>query len=537
MAAVPPGIRLLVSFNRDQWYRALTFALTFLLYTSFHLSRKPISIVKSELHKNCSSVSELATMVASGGSGGSGSGSQQPSLPSLHTDMDCSWKPFDKRNYKQLLGAMDYSFLCAYAVGMYLSGIIGERLPIRLYLTVGMLTSGLFTCLFGLGYVYNIHSLGFYVFVQVANGLVQTTGWPSLVTCIGNWFGKGRRGLIMGLWNSHTSVGNILGSLIAGYWVSSNWGMSFIVPGLIIAAMGVVCFLFLIEHPNDLKSMYAQNSCPGKSVTTKSWNGVNGHAEVYLQYKDSKAQSYDTELLLPRDSVCVPVQPVVVVKRESEPSAISFMGALRIPGVIEFSLCLLFAKLVSYTFLFWLPLYITKAAHLDAKKAADLSTLFDVGGIVGGILAGVISDKLGKRATTCAVMLLLAAPTLYGFSMISEFGLGPTIGMLLVCGGLVNGPYSLITTAVSADLGTHKSLKGNARALSTVTAIIDGTGSVGAALGPLLAGLLSTGGWDQVFYMLMTADFLALLILLRLVAKELVSTQSRPISAVELKEH
>lgn len=42
-------------------------------------------------------------------------------------------------------------------------------------------------------------------------------------------------------------------------------------------------------------------------------------------------QSYDTELLLPRDTVCVPVQPVVVVKRDSEPSPISFMGALRIP--------------------------------------------------------------------------------------------------------------------------------------------------------------------------------------------------------------
>lgn len=52
----------------------------------------------------------------------------------------------------------------------------------------------------------------------------------------------------MGLWNSHTSVGNILGSLIAGYWVSSNWGLSFIVPGIIIAGMGVVCFLFLIER-------------------------------------------------------------------------------------------------------------------------------------------------------------------------------------------------------------------------------------------------------------------------------------------------
>lgn len=52
----------------------------------------------------------------------------------------------------------------------------------------------------------------------------------------------------MGIWNSHTSVGNILGSLIAGYWVSTCWGLSFIVPGAIVAAMGIVCFLFLIER-------------------------------------------------------------------------------------------------------------------------------------------------------------------------------------------------------------------------------------------------------------------------------------------------
>ncbi|KAJ0005787.1 hypothetical protein NQD34_015681 [Periophthalmus magnuspinnatus] len=521
MAPLPPGIRFLVSFNRDQWYRALTFCLTFLLYTSFHLSRKPISIVKSELHKNCSSLSETWTS--------SGTPSSVATLPPDH----CSWKPFDKSNYKQLLGAMDYSFLCAYAVGMYLSGIIGERVPIRLYLSVGMWCSGLFTCLFGLGYFYNIHSLSFYITVQVANGLVQTTGWPSVVTCIGNWFGKGRRGLIMGLWNSHTSVGNILGSLIAGYWVSSHWGLSFLVPGLIVAAMGLVCFLFLVEHTTLPTSITIYTFlCPHRA------SGMELHQTSGLSTKKANHRwSCDTELLLPRDSECVQVQPVVVVKSQSEPSAISFMGALRIPGVVEFSLCLLFAKLVSYTFLFWLPLYMTKAAHLDAKRAGDLSTLFDVGGIIGGVLAGVVSDKLDKRATTCAVMLLLAAPTLYGFSMISQFGMGPTIGMLLVCGGLVNGPYALITTAVSADLGTHKSLKGNSRALSTVTAIIDGTGSVGAALGPLLAGLLSTRGWDQVFYMLMTADFLALLLLLRLVTKELSCSQSRPITAVQLKEH
>lgn len=57
----------------------------------------------------------------------------------------------------------------------------------------------------------------------------------------------------MGVWNSHTSVGNILGSLIAGVFVSSAWGMSFIVPGLIIAATGVICFFFLVESKENPK--------------------------------------------------------------------------------------------------------------------------------------------------------------------------------------------------------------------------------------------------------------------------------------------
>ncbi|XP_006870911.1 PREDICTED: glycerol-3-phosphate transporter [Chrysochloris asiatica] len=512
MARLPVGIRFLISFSRDQWYRAFTFFLTFLLYASFHLSRKPISIVKGELHKDCAAVTEDEDQFNS-------PSKQTGYLPSNGTD--CGWAPFDKDNYQQLLGALDYSFLCAYAVGMYLSGIIGERLPIRYYLTFGMLASGAFTALFGLGYFYDIHSFGFYVVTQIINGLVQTTGWPSVVACLGNWFGKGRRGLIMGIWNSHTSVGNILGSLIAGYWVSTCWGLSFIVPGAIVAAMGLVCFLFLIEHPKDIKC--------SSTLSRHSKGYENGTNRFRLQKQilnNEKNTAPDPEtqcLLLSDGSGSAHPNHFIILPAEggSAMPAISFTGALRIPGVIEFSLCLLFAKLVSYTFLFWLPLYITNVDHLDAQKAGELSTLFDVGGIFGGILAGLVSDRLEKRASTCGLMLLLAAPTLYIFSTISKMGLEATIAMLLLSGVLVSGPYALITTAVSADLGTHKSLKGNAHALATVTAIIDGTGSVGAALGPLLAGLISPSGWNNVFYMLMFADACALLCLIRLIHKEL----------------
>ena len=67
-----------------------------------------------------------------------------------------------------------------------------------------------------------------------------------------------------------------------------------------------------------------------------------------------------------------------VVSHEEE-HAIGFVGALRIPGVIEFSMCLFFAKLVSYTFLYWLPNYISSKSHVDAEESAILSTVFDWG--------------------------------------------------------------------------------------------------------------------------------------------------------------
>jgi MFS family permease len=46
---------------------------------------------------------------------------------------------------------------------------------------------------------------------------MQATGWPSVVAVVGKWFPRGRRGLIMGIWNSHTSVGNILGMRPTGF--------------------------------------------------------------------------------------------------------------------------------------------------------------------------------------------------------------------------------------------------------------------------------------------------------------------------------
>jgi MFS transporter, OPA family, solute carrier family 37 (glycerol-3-phosphate transporter), member 1/2 len=193
---------------------------------------------------------------------------------------------------------------------------------------------------------------------------------------------------------------------------------------------------------------------------------------------------------------------------------------------MPYAACLFFTKLVAYVFLYWLPFYLGTrligGTRLTPKAAGDFSALFDIGGIAGGVAAGLLSDLTGASATVASVFITLCIPSLWSFHHIGSATLA-TSGLLMVLSGFcVNGPYALITTAVSADLGNHDSLQGNERALATVTAIIDGTGGIGAALGPVLVGYIaeSKRGFDDVFIMLYAAAAAAAFMLTKVMVLE-----------------
>ncbi|XP_004522688.1 glucose-6-phosphate exchanger SLC37A2 isoform X1 [Ceratitis capitata] len=484
--------------RKDIIFKASTIILTYLAYAAYHMSRKPISVVKSVLHENCTN-------------------------PKNTTDNDCGYPPFDVPDASTLFGTLDSAFLVTYAISMFVSGIVAERVSLRYFLSLGMLFSGLFTLLFGAAKSWNIHTMWYFVIVQVLGGIVQTTGWPGVVTLMARWFDRSKRGLIFGIWNSHTSVGNILGTLIAAHFVESNWMLSFAVPGAIMAALGFVMFLFIVDDPEmvGLHSTHSHLPVPHSSLHEDEERaqavdnydaniGIHGYTDDYTEINHRASER--TPILARSRSQ---------TNAQTERNAVGILQALSIPGVVEFSLCLFFAKLVSYTFLYWLPLYIQSSTTLSPSVAADLSTLFDIGGIFGAIAAGTVSDYSGMPATTCLVLLVCAAPLLFMYAHLGGISIVVNIVLLLLAGFMVNGPYALITTFVSAELGQHQSLSHNAKALATVTAIIDGTGSVGAAVGPFLAGLVSQKGWENVFNMLICADILAMLIVSRQVVKEL----------------
>ncbi|XP_020590235.1 putative glycerol-3-phosphate transporter 1 [Phalaenopsis equestris] len=472
-------------------YQAIVLLLTFFAYASYHATRKTTSIVKGVLDPRTTQLGFVHW-------------TRSYFLKTDHHELQNSklqhgWAPFDGVDGTAMLGEIDVAFLAMYSLGMYFAGHLGDRVDLRILLTMGMVGTGLFTTLFGAGYWLNIHSFYYFLVVQLFAGVFQSTGWPSVVAVVGNWFGKSKRGLIMGIWNAHTSVGNIAGSIIGSACLSYGWGWSFAVPGFLITFVGLMVFLFLPVSPE----------------------AIGFEKEEYLLKFPEK------------DKV---MEPLLEGKTDTEDKAIGFFEAWRIPGVAPFALCLFFSKLVAYTFLYWLPFYISDIAidgeFLSDSMAGTLSTLFDVGGVIGGILAGHISDRFDARALTAACFMYCAIPAIYLYRIYGSVSLYWNIALMLVNGMLVNGPYALITTAVSADLGTHSSLDGNSRALATVTAIIDGTGSVGAAIGPLLTGYISAKSWGAVFIMLMGAALVAGLLLTRLVVAEL----STKLESVRLKE-
>lgn len=59
-------------------------------------------------------------------------------------------------------------------------------------------------------------------------------------------------------------------------------------------------------------------------------------------------------------------------------------------------------------------------------------------------------------------------------------------------------------------MGRHDALKNNSKALSTVTGIVDGTGSIGAAVGQKGIGYLQDhGSWTDVFILMTFFVFLS----------------------------
>eukprot|EP00794_Sanderia_malayensis_P009274 gene9274-10252_t len=473
------------------WHHVTVFILTFLGYALFHACRKAFSNVKDSM--------------------------RQEFTPTNNT---CPIRPkglWEKRHFFEdkddaniFLGEMDTVFLMAYAVGLYISGFIGDRLNMRIVLTFGMISSSVVFFLFGyVSAYYHIYNKYYYAVFFMLNGLFQSTGWPTTVAIMGNWFSKSTRGSVFGFWSGNASLGNIIGSLMVASVLDYGYEYGFLVTSFLLFCGGFMMFFCLITKPEDIGLEPPRDEDDNDATVTTTAAIENDGDEPYDQGPLLRDQS-------PSCNNDAMEQPSI----ESKTGALGFFKALLLPGVIPYSLSYACLKMVNYSFFFWLPTYLAQGLHWKDKKSDELSNFYDLGGIFGGIIAGVVSDRLGYRSPVVSTMLLLSMGSLFLYSNTGA-QYDTNVGLMTLTGFMIGGPANLISSAISADLGKQDALKTNLAALATVTGIIDGTGSVGAAIGQYLVPVINKAfGWHTVFYFLIVMTFLSLVCLIPMMYRD-----------------
>lgn len=125
----------------------------------------------------------------------------------LQSDWALSMFDGKEEDATQFLGTLDSVFMFSYAAGLFFWGQVGDNINLRKVSTLGLCTSAVAVGLFGMGSVWQIATPWWYAIFWACNGLLQSAAWPAYVAVMANWFGKGSRGIVLGVWSANVNAG------------------------------------------------------------------------------------------------------------------------------------------------------------------------------------------------------------------------------------------------------------------------------------------------------------------------------------------
>ncbi|GIY27424.1 glucose-6-phosphate exchanger SLC37A2 [Caerostris darwini] len=466
IGGIPFGVKIIKGClppdkrGRTDALQPLTLILTYVAYLFFCISRTPINVLQMKILHECNaSLFANRTYTLHEGS---------------HTW--CEGRVFEKdaQSFMYIFGSL---FWISYGICLYFSGIIADTFNPRYFLTFGSFMASFFMVVLGLSNLWQIAEIHFFYMSIILYAAAQSTAWPVLLNTATHWYAGKRNGLFFSLWNTHRYVGSIVGILITSAYIEGVWGTAFFIPAVFVAIIAIVVFLFFIAHPVDLSFMDELSTSDSKTEELPPW-------------LDNRR-------------------------------TIEFVEALKVPGVVEFSACMFFSRMVSFFFLFWRPAYLMEMGKKTVQDIAIYSLPYTIGGFCGGVLIGVLKDYFKKNAIICVSFLLLSIPAI----LFQTFGVEDIpyldIFLQILVGIFVEAPYILLSTSVSVDLGMNSLLRRNNRGLATVAAIVEGTGAIGSAMGPFVIIAISDAKkWTYTMYMMIAMEVFSALCLSRMVLKE-----------------
>jgi OPA family sugar phosphate sensor protein UhpC-like MFS transporter len=332
------------------------------------------------------------------------------------------------------LGTIGLIYLAAYALGEFNSAAVGSRVGPRRLLLAGMAVSLSANIAFG----FATSARTFMIFMAL-NGVSQATGWSGNIGTLAHWFRQQERGRVMGVWSTCYQIGGALARGFAAFMLGIGglrWG--FWGGASVLAAVWIAFFIMQRNRPEDVGLPALDD------------------AQEQPEQADARPSSVTTPTRLDAGLLLT----------------IGLMGCFYF-----------FVKLVRYALWSWAPYFLQLHFKLPKNKAGYFSTIFDICGFIGVIVAGFLSDLVfgGRRAVLSLLLIVgLAASTvllwLAGANSLPMFGL--SIGLIGFC---LYGPDSLISGAGAIDVGSRKYA-------IAAAGMINGMGSLGPVLQEVVIG-------------------------------------------------
>ncbi|EBM2193535.1 MFS transporter, partial [Salmonella enterica] len=351
-------------------------------------------------------------------------------------------------------GTASSIYYILYGISKFGSGLLADRINPRVFLAPVLLVIAIINV--GVGMCNNVTILlTLYCLTAVAQGC----GFPPIAKAISQWYSKSERGGWYSLWNTSHNVGGALAPLIASAVIAytGNWRYAFFVPALITLIQAVISAIFMRDKPEKY-------GLPNVGVwkNDKKQLEINKHSETGLTIW----RMFRTYILN---------NPIIWI-------------------AICGDLCIYVIRTVTDD---WVSVYFVKELGWDLIKSNSLVAWFEVGGILGGLTSGIISDKIFHADRWVTILI---------YSVILLLGMGGVALTIHIHYYLVAICFFIIGAGIYAPqmlfaLGVIEA--SHADGAGAATGLKGGVTYVGAALaGAPIAMIQKYYSWNGVFGLL-----------------------------------
>ncbi|XP_073458554.1 glucose-6-phosphate exchanger SLC37A4 isoform X1 [Aquarana catesbeiana] len=149
---------------------------------------------------------------------------------------------------KDDLGLITSSQSAAYAISKFISGVLSDQISARWLFSSGLCLVGLVNVAFSWS-----SSVSVFAILWFLNGLAQGFGWPPCGKVLRKWFEPSQFGTWWAVLSCSMNLAGTLGPIIATLVAASySWRSTLSMSGLICVAASVVCLMLIKNEPSDV---------------------------------------------------------------------------------------------------------------------------------------------------------------------------------------------------------------------------------------------------------------------------------------------